>query len=205
METLNFFINLPSNFGSKHNNTLAKGVEISVKESSENEFDELLMQLHNQIVSESISDVYSGHSRCEKLSNVDCVTYFNDSLAQTIESAIDGLNFIVGKKIIWIMNESDDIEGLHQFGKVIAEKIIGIICVGDHNSQTMLKLMDYAPIVLSATNTTEAAEMSLFFNPLPDTVIFCPGSPICPKQERHQDQGHLFKKAVKTIELNKAL
>jgi len=168
----------------------------------EDDFEVMLMQLHHQIVAESISDVYSGHSRCEKLVKVNGVNYYNDSLSKSISDVVDALKFIPNKNIIWIMNESDDIDGLHKLGSLIESKVVGIICIGDHNNQTMLKLLNYAPTVLSAASTTEAVELSLFFNANIDAVIFSPGSPIYAKKEKNQDQGHLFKKAVKTIELN---
>ncbi len=182
---------------------MSAATEIDMLSEADYDFDALLMQLHNQIVSESISDVYSGHSRCEKLATVNGVTYYNDSLSTSIKDALDALKFISEKKVVWIMNESDDINGLHKLSKTITEKIVSIICIGDHTSQTMLKLLDYSKIVLGASTTIEAVELSHFFISQANAVIFSPGSPIFPKLELHQDQGHLFKKAVKTIELNR--
>lgn len=170
--------------------------------SSKFDFEEAIAHLHKQIVAESVTDVYSGHTRCEKISVISGVVYYNDSLSVNLSDAAEGLKFIPESKVIWIMNESDEVEGLFKLNKIISEKIIGIIVIGDHNNRTMIKLLDYTGIVISAASTTEAAELSLFFKSAAKAVIFCPASTICPKLERNQDQGHLFKKAVKTMERN---
>ena len=80
---------------------------------------------------------------------------------------------------------------------------MGIIVIGDYNSQTMLKLMDYSTIILGANSTTEAVELSQFFANTTQAIIFSPASPIYTKAEKNQDQGSLFKKAVKTLEILK--
>jgi UDP-N-acetylmuramoylalanine--D-glutamate ligase len=170
---------------------------------SEDDFDTLLLMLHHEIVSESVSDVYSGHSRCEKVATIDGVSYYNDSLSSSIPNALEALQFIPEKRIVWIMNESDAISKLHKLSKVIQEKVMGIIVIGDYNSQTMLKLMDYSTIILGANSTTEAVELSQFFTNTTEAIIFSPSSPIFTKAEKNQDQGSLFKKAVKTLEILK--
>ncbi|MBX7181117.1 MAG: hypothetical protein K1X82_03305 [Bacteroidia bacterium] len=167
----------------------------------DDDFDTLLLMLHQEIVSESVSDIYSGHSRCEKVAQIEGVTYYNDSLSACLTDALEALQFIPEKKVVWVMNESDDINKLHKLSKIIHEKVVGIIVVGDRNSQTMLKLMDYSTIILSANSTTEAVELSKFFGNTNNAVIFSPASPIYPKLEKNQDQGALFKKAVKTLEI----
>lgn len=167
----------------------------------EDDFDTMLLMLHQEIVSESVSDIYSGHSRCEKVALIEGVNYYNDSLSESLNDALEALQFIPEKKVVWIMNESDNINKLHKLSKIIHDKVVGIIVVGDRNSQTMLKLMDYSTIILSANSTTEAVELSKFFGNTNNAVIFSPASPIFPKLEKNQDQGSLFKKAVKTLEI----
>jgi len=171
--------------------------------ASEDDFDALLSALHLEIITESISDIYSGHSRCEKISTIENVTYYNDSLSLSIKSTEEALQFIREKRILWIMNESDKISGLHQLGKLIQEKIIGIIVIGDDTCQTMLKLLDYSGIIVSARSIAEAIDLSSFFTSNADAVIYSPSSPLSNKTEGNEDQGAIFKKAVKTLEISK--
>ena len=171
--------------------------------SSEDDFDALLNALHLEIITESISDIYTGHSRCEKISTIENVTYYNDSLSLSIKNTEEALKFVREKRILWIMNESDKISGLHQLGQLIQEKIIGIIVIGDDTCQTMLKLLDYCGFIVSARSIAEAIDLSSFFTANIDAIIYSPSSSLSNKAERNEDQGAIFKKAVKTLEISK--
>jgi UDP-N-acetylmuramoylalanine--D-glutamate ligase len=157
--------------------------------------------LKNKLVEarkESLSAMSDIAHRLEKVSEVNGITYINDSKSTDMESTLYSLENIK-QPIVWIVGASDTEQHIELVEREVKLKVKSVVSFGNFNSDLSKKL---TPITDSFTHfiTLESAVKKAFeLASSGDVVLFSPANSSYELYENYRERGNHFREIINNI------
>lgn len=157
-----------------------------------------LVELRNQIITESVTETPSTPHRMEVVAVHNGITYINDSRAINMDLTWFSLEQVQGKAV-WIVGSLPENEDYTTLRDVVRGKVHTIICLGRNASRVFRTFLADVDLVIATSTAEEAVRAATVAARHGDTVILSPASPSHDLFDSYEDRGRKFVRAVLKI------
>lgn len=172
----------------KHNmyNSMAAGIAARI------------MDLRDNFIKESLSNFRSLEHRLEFVSNVDGITFINDSKATNINSTWYALECMEGP-VVLILGGEDKGNDYTLLDDLVAEKVDAIVCLGADNTKIMNHFDGKVGKIYETQSVGQAVVTAKSLAKPGATVLLSPACASFDLFKSYEDRGTQFKSAVKGL------
>ncbi|GGE39707.1 UDP-N-acetylmuramoyl-L-alanine--D-glutamate ligase [Psychroflexus planctonicus] len=157
-----------------------------------------LLQIRKHTIRESMESFQGVEHRLEKVSQIDQVTFINDSKATNINATYYALDSMK-HPTIWILGGVDKGNDYHELLPLVNEKVKSIICLGVDNSRIIEAYGNVVDELFETTSMQEAVAMAKHLAEANDQVLLSPACASFDLFENYEDRGRQFKDAVRKL------
>jgi len=171
-----------------------RNTEVSGQSTRQELFDKLI-DLRNQIIQESRSEMPSTPHRLEVVATVNGITYINDSRAVNVDLTWFALEQL-DQPAIWIVGGMQDGHDYTMLREIVRDKVRAIVCLSRENSKVFKMFMADVEVVVAATTAEEAVRAATALAKPGECVILSPACPSHDLFDNYEDRGRKFVRAV---------
>jgi len=154
--------------------------------------------VRSNVLKESLNSFGVIEHRLEPVSNVQGVSFVNDSKATNVNSTWYALDS-VSTPIVWIaggVDKGNDYSGL---STMVRQKVKLLICLGKDNKKLRDAFSDYVENICETESMDIAVETALHYGEKGDTVLLSPACASFDLFENFEARGEAFKNAVQNL------
>lgn len=133
--------------------------------------------------------------RMEVVTEINGVTFINDSKATNIDSALQALRAMT-QPIVWIAGGQDKGNDYSILENVVKEKVKAMVCLCEDSSKLIAAFKDIVPIIQEAKDVNEVVKMTYALAEKGDVVLLSPACASFDLFQAYNFRGDLFRQAV---------
>ena len=157
-----------------------------------------LVDIRNENVRQSMSDMESVEHRMEPVAKVFGIQFINDSKATNVNSTWYALESMQ-TPTIWIAGGQDKGNDYNELRDLVKAKVKAIVCLGKDNSKIIEAFKDLVPNIVETDNADDAVRYSYKLGTKGDTVLLSPACASFDLFDNYEDRGKQFKRAVRAL------
>ena len=157
-----------------------------------------LVDIRNENVRQSMSDMESVEHRMEPVAKVFGIQFINDSKATNVNSTWYALESMQ-TPTIWIAGGQDKGNDYNELRALVKAKVKAIVCLGKDNSKIIEAFKDLVPNIVETDNADDAVRYSYKLGTKGDTVLLSPACASFDLFDNYEDRGKQFKRAVRAL------
>jgi UDP-N-acetylmuramoylalanine--D-glutamate ligase len=148
---------------------------------------------------EGLKDFQGAAHRLEFITDIQGVTFVNDSKATNVDSVYYALGSFE-KPIVWIAGGIDKGNDYKQIAELAKQKIKALICLGTDNEILKTFFHGKIPIIKETQSMVEAVKMSKDLAAKEDVVLLSPACSSFDLFKNYEDRGNQFREAVLNLQ-----
>jgi UDP-N-acetylmuramoylalanine--D-glutamate ligase len=133
--------------------------------------------------------------RMEVVTEINGVTFINDSKATNIDSALQALK-AMKQPIVWIAGGQDKGNDYSILAPVVKEKVKAMVCLCEDSSKLIAAFKDIVPIIQETKDVNEVVKMTYALAEQGDVVLLSPACASFDLFQAYNFRGDLFRQAV---------
>jgi len=133
--------------------------------------------------------------RMEEVTEINGVTFINDSKATNIDAAFQALRSMT-QPIIWIAGGQDKGNDYNILAPLIKEKVKAMVCLCEDSSKLIAAFKDIIPIIQETKDVNEVVKMTYALAKAGDVVLLSPACASFDLFQAYNFRGDLFRQAV---------
>lgn len=157
-----------------------------------------LLKIRKNTIKESMERFQGVEHRLERVTQINQVTFVNDSKATNINSTYYALDSMK-HPTIWIVGGVDKGNDYYELLPLVNEKVKSIICLGVDNSRIIEAYGNVVDELFETTSMEEAVAMAIHLAEANDHVLLSPACASFDLFENYEDRGRQFKDAIRKL------
>ncbi|MFZ4426805.1 MAG: UDP-N-acetylmuramoyl-L-alanine--D-glutamate ligase [Saprospiraceae bacterium] len=151
-----------------------------------------------EAIQQGLDTYINAPHRLEWIAEIDGVTYFNDSKATNIESAVYALQAMTGP-VIWIVGGQDKGNDYAALFALVREKVKAMVCLGLDNRKILDAFGSFGIPLVETKSARDAVEAARSFAGKGDAVLLAPACASFDLFRNYEDRGDQFREAVNAM------
>ena len=154
-----------------------------------------ILHISNENIRNSLMTFQAVEHRLENVTEIDGVTFINDSKATNVNAAYYALESMT-KPTIWILGGTDKGNDYTEVEDLVKRKVKAIVCLGIDNHKIIDFFKDKKELIYSTSSMEEAVKVSKSLVKFGDAVLLSPCCASFDLFKNYEDRGNQFKKEV---------
>ena len=157
-----------------------------------------VLDIRKDNIRESLQDFHNVEHRLEYLTNIQGVSFINDSKATNINSTWYALE-CQQQPVIWIVGGVDKGNDYDELMSLVTEKVKAIVCVGKDNSKIVEAFKNTIDQIVETSSMQDAVNVAYKLGVKDDIVLLSPACASFDLFDNYEDRGQQFKKYVRSL------
>lgn len=159
-----------------------------------------VLEIREDIIKESISDVFPTPHEGKSITRHNGVEYLNDSGSVTVVSSAETLKKI-DKPIIWIAGEMDDAQDYSKLNDLVNKNVKAIICITKSKNNEAFKVFagNQVQLIVNVTSISEAVKIAFYLAVEGDIVLYSPASSIIDEGKSMKERSAIYNAVVERL------
>ena len=154
-----------------------------------------ILHISNENIRNSLMTFQAVQHRLENVTEIDGVTFINDSKATNVNAAYYALESMT-KPTVWILGGTDKGNDYTEVEDLVKRKVKAIVCLGIDNHKIIDFFKDKKELIYSTSSMEEAVKVSKSLVKFGDAVLLSPCCASFDLFKNYEDRGNQFKKEV---------
>lgn len=133
--------------------------------------------------------------RLEKVTDINGVTFINDSKATNVDSVYFALD-AMRQPVVWIAGGTDKGNDYSVLMPLVKEKVKALICLGVDNEKLKQSFQGIIPVIEETRSVSQAVSLSYVLGKPGDIVLLSPACASFDLFKNYMDRGDQYKEAV---------